>query len=110
MRVPCSLTSRKSRKRRSEMRPYASMRLAYSDAVFAPDFAVEMASSGFQGTRDSGVAIRQLAALLAAGYLRHRIRASLQNLSKFSHLDKVPLDFSADQSVSVESSHDGDAI
>lgn len=85
------------------------MRLAYSDAVIQPDSAVEMAFSGLQDRSESGDVACQLAALLAAGYLRYRLRGILQNASKFSHLDDVSLDFSADQSVSVEPPHDGDS-
>ena len=51
----------------------------------------------------------ELANLLAAGYLRLRLRQVTINRSNFSRLENFPLDFSADQSVHVEPFDGGDS-
>ena len=50
----------------------------------------------------------ELANLLAAGYLRLRLRQATINRSNFSRLENFPLDFSADQSAHVEPCSGGD--
>lgn len=51
----------------------------------------------------------ELANLLAAGYLRLRLRQATINRSNYSRLENFPVDISADQSVHVEPSYGGDS-
>jgi hypothetical protein len=58
---------------------------------------------------NAGDHLEELANLLAAGYLRLRLRQATINRSNFSRLENFPLDFSADQSAHVESCSGGDS-
>jgi hypothetical protein len=53
--------------------------------------------------------LSEVAAILADGYLRCQLRNRLGKARYSRDLSNIPLDFTADQSVSVEQSDDGDS-